>query len=417
MRRSLLSVGTVMAGIFLLQAGNSLFGSFLALRMTIEQFPTPIIGFVVTGYPGGFLLGCLFMPRLVRNFGHIRAFAALASLLCCATLAFAVHIDPWYWVSLRMITGFAAAGMFMVGESWLNEKAPTNLRGKVFAVYMISNMTAASASQLVLGAIDPAGLAFFMVAAGLFSVCVIPIALTGASEPALPSVEALGLVGLYRLSPVAVVGSVTAGLINNAVGSIGPVFAKHIGLGNAEVGTFMAMLLLGGMLLQWPVGRFSDRMDRRRVLLLATVGIVLLALAVAVFGSTSRLLLLGLVLAYGGLAYTIYPLCVSHANDHAGRGQVVSVSAGLLLSWAAGSIAGPSLATLAMTRVGPSGLFYYVAGAATLLALFTLWRISRRASLPSEMRERFVAKSPTTPAAAGLDPRAEAPTAATMEAG
>jgi MFS family permease len=408
MRSWLLAVGTVVAGIFILQAGNGLFGSFFALRMTIEHFPTTVIGLVVTGYPVGFLLGCLLMPYLVRSVGHIRAFAAMASLLCCATLLFAVHVEPLFWGLLRVVTGFAAAGMFMIGESWLAEKAPSAARGKIFALYMISNMIAVSASQLLLGLADPAGLAFYMVSAGLFAVCLIPVTLTRASEPALPSVAALGLVGLYKLSPVAVVGCIGAGLMNTAVGSIGPVYASAIGLDTAGVGTFMAVLLFGGMLLQWPIGRLSDHRDRRHVLLAATVGLLLLALSVGLLGLQSRALLFGLVLVYGGLAYTIYPLCVNHANDHAGRGQVVSVSAGLLLSWAAGSIGGPTLATLAMTYAGPSGLFYYVAGVAALLAMFTLWRIGRRAALPADLREPFVVKSPTTPAAAELHPRAKA---------
>jgi MFS family permease len=406
MRSWLLAVGTVVAGIFILQAGNVLFGSFFALRMTIEHFPTTVIGLVVTGYPLGFLLGCFLMPRLVHSVGHIRAFAAMASLLCCTTLFFAVHIEPLFWGLLRIVTGFAAAGLFMIGESWLAEKAPSATRGKVFALYMISNMTAASLCQLLLGLADPTGLTFYMITAGLFAACLIPVALTRASEPSLPSVEALGLVGLYRLSPVAVVGCIGAGLINTAVGSIGPVYASHIGLDPADVGVFMAVLLFGGMLLQWPIGRLSDRMDRRHVLLLATVGMLALALGVALLGLQSRLLLFGLLLVYGGLAYTIYPLCVNHANDHAGRDQVVSVSAGLLLSWAAGSIGGPTLATLAMSYAGPSGLFYYVAGVAALLAIFTLWRISRRAALPADLREPFVAKAPTTPTAAELHPRA-----------
>ncbi|HUN50865.1 MAG TPA: MFS transporter [Candidatus Sulfotelmatobacter sp.] len=406
MRSWLVAVGTVVIGIFILQAGNGLFGSFFALRMTIEHFPTAVIGLVVTGYPLGFLLGCLFLPRLVRSVGHIRAFAAMASLLCCTTLVFAVHIEPLFWGLLRTVTGFAAAGLFMVGESWLAEKATNAARGKVFALYTISNMTAVSASQLMLGLADPSGYVFYMITAGLFAACLIPVALTRASEPALPSVEPLGLVGLYRLSPVAVVGCIGAGLMNTAVGSIGPVYASAIGFDPAGVGSFMAVLLFGGMLLQWPIGRLSDRWDRRYVLLMTTLGMALLALAVALLGRQSRPALFGLLLFYGGLAYTVYPLCVNHANDHAGRNHVVSVSAGLLLSWAAGSIGGPTLATLAMAYAGPSGLFFYVAGVALLFSLFTLWRIGRRAALPADLREAFVAKSPTTPAAAELNPRA-----------
>ncbi|HYM33478.1 MAG TPA: MFS transporter [Candidatus Cybelea sp.] len=408
MRRALLTAGSVIAGIFILQAGNGLFGSFLAVRMTIESFATPVIGLVVTGYPLGFLLGCLFVPRLVRNVGHIRTFAALAAVLCCTALAFEVLITPAVWGALRLLTGFACAGLFMIGESWLNEKAPSGTRGTVFAIYMISNMTAVSASQLMLAVADPRGPALFMLCAGAFAACLIPVALTRASEPRLPSVEPIGLVGLYRLSPVAVVGCIGTGLMNTALSGIGPVYATHVGLAIAEVGAFMSALQFGGMLLQWPIGRISDRMDRRRVLLAVTTGMIVVALAVAVVGPGSRPLLFLLVALYGGLAYTLYPIAVSHANDHADRGQVVSVSAGLLLAWAAGSVGGPPLATLAMTAFGPSALFLYLAFVAGTLAVFTAWRITRRGAQPKEQRKPFVPKAPTTPLAGELDPRVSA---------
>lgn len=406
MRRSLFVVGSLMAGVFILQAGNGMFASFLALRMTIEHFPTALIGLVVTGYPIGFLGGCVSAGRLIRSVGHIRAFAAFAATLCCATLAFALYVEPFYWLALRVVTGFAASGLFMVGESWLSAKTPSRLRGKVFAMYMISNMTATSASQMMLAAADPAGLTLFMVAAGLFSACLIPVALTRASAPPLPSVEPLSLSHLYRVSPLGVVGCIAAGLINTAVGGVGPVFASRIGLDNAEIGGFMAALLFGGLLLQWPIGRLSDRYDRRHVLLAVTIAMTLLALIMALFGQVSRTGLIVIALIYGGLAYTVYPICVTHANDHTDRRQVVSVSSGLLLSWAAGSIAGPALATLAMTGVGPGGLFFYVALVAAGLSGFIVWRMRQRAPVPTDLQGPFVPQKATTPVAAGLDPRA-----------
>jgi len=406
-----IAVGAVVAGIFLLQAGNSLFASFLALRMNLAHFGDAVIGLVVTGYPFGFLLGCLLAPSVIRAVGHIRTFAVFAAVMSSAALCFPLWIHPGYWLALRLLTGFAAAGLFMVGESWLNEKTPRQMRGKVFALYMISNMTAVSSSQLFLGAADPLGPAFYMLCAALFSACLIPVALTRATAPAVPAISRLSIAALYRLSPLGVVGCIATGLANTAVGGLGPVYANRVGSSFAEVGTFMAFLLFGGMLLQWPIGRLSDRFDRRRVLIGVALANSLVAFAVAWFGETSRPVLLALITVYGGLAYTLYPLSLAHANDHAEPGQVVAVSSGLLLSWAAGSIVGPTIAGGAMTMLGPSGLFFYVSAVTGPLALFGIWRMTRRAAAPIDVQGPFVAQAQTSPAAAELHPRARSPEA------
>ncbi|MCW5729170.1 MAG: MFS transporter [Alphaproteobacteria bacterium] len=410
MRGSLLAVASIIGGIFILQAGNGLLSSFLTLRMALEQFPAPVIGLVVTGYPLGFLIGCLGAPRLIGQIGHIRAFAVLASTFACATLALAVYIEPFFWSMVRILSGFAGAGLFMIGESWLNEKSPQHLRGRIFGLYTISNMTAVSASQFLLTVGNPLDLTLFMLAAGFICASLIPVAMTRSTAPTLPRVRALNVFDLYRLSPVGVVGAISAGLCNTALGSIGLLYGERIGLSTDEIARFMAALLFGGLLLQWPIGRLSDRMDRRKVLTGVMATAVLSALVIALFGQRMGAALYLAILFYGGLVYTVYPLAVAHANDIADRSQVVAVSSGLLLSWSLGSIAGPTLASAAMGLFGPSALFFYTAGVSAFLALFTLWRITRRAAPEKGRQLDFVAKSPTTitPIAAEMHPRAEA---------
>jgi MFS family permease len=405
MHSAVWSLTAIIAGIFMLQGGNGLLGTFLSLRLALEGVPSFLIGVVVASYSGGFLVSCLFGHRLIRGVGHIRAFAVFAATMCCATLAFALYIDPLVWAGFRWLTGMAAAGMFMIGESWLNDRTPSAIRGRVFAIYTISNMIAQSSCQLLLFVADPAGLALFMVTAGLFSACLIPVALTRASAPALPSIEAFGLKQLYRLSPVAVVGCIGAGLVNAAVGGLAPVFALGVGLPSGEVGLFTAALVLGGLLLQWPLGRLSDRYDRRRVLLGVAVAAACAALTLAASAGGPALALVLLAMAFGGTAYSVYPICATHANDHAERSQTVAVSSGLLLSWAIGSVVGPLLATATMGLIGPMGLFLYTASIHVPLALYVLWRMTRRAPVPAEQRGPFVAQSPATPVAGELDPR------------
>lgn len=402
MNATLVQLAAIMAGIFVLQGANGLFGSFLTVRMALEGFPTPIIGLVATGYPVGFLMSCLVAPRLIATVGHIRAFAALAALLSCLTLVFAAFIDPWFWLVVRICTGFAAAGLFMIGENWLSDKTPHAIRGKVFAVYMISNMTAVASGQWALGIADPKALSLFMICAGLFSFCLIPVALSTQPAPVHSKATPLTVFQLYRLSPLGVVGAVSAGLINTAFGGLAPLYATRIGLSPAEVGQFMSAVFFGALLLQWPLGRLSDRIDRRRVIAGVLFAVGGLSLAMALFGHTSHLLLTALGVAYGGFAYTVYSLSLSHAHDFGNPSLRMSISAGMLLSWAAGSIAGPTIAGVAMDHIGPAGLFYYGAVIALLVFLFALWRMTRR---PSPAAAPFVAEAPTTPAAAQLDPR------------
>jgi len=414
MHSAVWSLAAIIAGTFMLQGGNGLLGTFLSLRLALEGVPSFLIGIVVASYSAGFLVTCLFGYRLIRGVGHIRAFAVCGALMCCVTLAFALKVDPFVWAALRLLTGAAAAGMFMIGESWLNDRTPSSIRGRVFAIYSLSNMTAQSSCQLLLFVADPAGLAFFMITAGLFSASLIPVALTRASAPTLPSIEAFGLRRLFLVSPVAVVGCICAGLVNASVGGLAPVFALGVGLGSAEVGLFTAALVLGGMLLQWPLGRLSDRYDRRWVVLgvALTAGTVALSLAALAGGPVLGLVLLAM--AFGGSAYSVYPLCASHANDHASREHAVGVSSGLLLSWAIGSIVGPLIATTSMGLFGPSGLFFYTASISLPLALYVVWRMTRRAPVPAEQRSAFVAQaSAVTPSAqaSAVTPSAQAPAA------
>jgi len=407
MHSAVWSLTAIIAGTFMLQGGNGLLGTFLSLRLALEGVPSFLIGVVVASYSGGFLVTCLFGYRLIREVGHIRAFAVCGAVMCCVTLAFALYVDPFVWAGLRLLTGMAAAGMFMIGESWLNDRTPSSIRGRIFAIYSTSNMVAQSSCQLLLFVADPAGLALFMVTAGLFSACLIPVALTRSSAPVLPSIEAFGLRRLFRISPVAVVGCIAAGMVNASVGGLAPVFALGVGLPSTEVGVFTAALVMGGFLLQWPLGRLSDRYDRRLVLLGVTVTAACVALTLAAMAGGPALGLVALAMAFGGSAFSVYPICATHANDHAERQHTVAVSSGLLLSWAIGSIVGPLLATTAMGWLGPSGLFLYTASISVPLSLYIIWRMTRRAPVPVEQRSPFVAQSPvTTQVATELDPRA-----------
>ncbi len=403
MNATLLSLATIIAGIFILQGANGLFASFLTVRMAHEGFSTSTIGLIATGYPVGFMVSCFLAPKLIRAVGHIRAFAALAAVLSCLTLVFAAWIDARFWFGLRVATGFTAAGLFMIGESWLSDKTPGHIRGKVFAVYTISNMTAVGSAQWMLDFVSVETTALFMVAAGLFTASLVPVALSTHSAPQHRAAAALPVLQLWRLSPLGIVGATASGLINTAFAGLAPLYGLKVGMSPGEVGHFMSAVFFGALFLQWPLGRLSDRIDRRRVIAGVLLAIGILATLIAFFGHQSRPLLIGLGMIYGGFAYTVYSLSLGHANDFASQEQRVAVSAGMLLCWASGSIAGPTLAGFLFEAVGPTGLFLYTGGIAGLVFLFALWRMTRRPS--PALQGAFVAKMPTTPVAAELDPR------------
>ena len=399
-----LALAAITSGIAVVSVGNGLITVFLSVRMTLEAFSTPAIGAVVAGYSIGFLIGCRLVQRVIRQVGHIRAFAVFAALMSASSLAFPALVTVPVWVGLRIVTGFAAAGLFVVAESWLNEKTPTESRGRVFSVYMIATKSAYGAGQLLLMIGDPAGLALFMLAAACFSLCLVPVSLTRAQGPGVPDLTAYGLRKLYQVSPVAVVGCVIAGMNNTSVVGIGPVYAARIGLDVAQIAWFTAAIQFGALALQYPIGRLSDRFDRRRVMLGSAFVTSVLALTVIAVGGGPFWLLLGLAALYGGVSFTIYPVGVAHAADHVQPQHVVAVSGGLLMAWAAGSVVGPMLVTTAMRYGGPGGLFAVIAVQTALLGLFILWRMLQRE--PPETQARFVAPPQTSPAAAELDPRA-----------
>ncbi len=398
MRGVLKSVGPLLLGIGMVLLASSLFNSFLSLRMGIERFPPQLIGFVVSAYFAGFLFGSLWAGAVVARVGHIRAFAAFAAILTGSFLFLALFVSAWAWMAIRVLSGFAIAGIFVVTESWLNDRADSGNRGRILSFYMIVNQMASGLGQQLLQAGDPAGPDLFLVAGALLSVALVPVALSPSAGPPPPSRTALNLIALYRISPLGVVGCFAVGLSNAAFYSLAPLFGQSLGLSVAAIAQFMTVTIFAGMLMQWPVGRLSDRRDRRHVIVGVTSGVVLAAAAIAVVGSWSLPLLLGLVAVYGGLSLTIYPLMVAHANDFTGPGQRVAASAGLLLAYGIGAVIGPILAANIMGWFGPQALFAYVSVISAGLAGFTLYRIGRRAPVPVDARKAFVPVAETTAA-------------------
>ncbi len=409
--------------------GNGILGVLLPVRATLEAFATTSIGLIAAAYSVGFMVGCLSMPYIVRRVGHIRAFAVCAAIAASGVLVMPLAVHPGVWIPLRALSGVCFAGLFMVIESWLNERATRVNRGQILATYMVINLSAVTAGQMVLPLAAPAGFALFAVTAIAITLALVPVGLTTSSAPQPLRQVRLRLGRLYAMSPVGVVGGFFVGLANGAFGGLGAVFATQIGMSVTGVALFMSAALVGGALAQVPIGRLSDRVDRRKVIaaacalaavaggLLALLGDArqggLLVSADVALADLSPLALVAVAALFGAAIYPQYSLCVAHTNDFVGREDFVEASSGLLLTWAIGASIGPVVAAFAMDGLGVGGLFLYTAVAHASFAAFTVYRIGQRAPVPPEERAPYVAAgrpSRSTPVAVDLDPRAPVPT-------
>jgi MFS family permease len=375
---SIKSISSLLLSFGMLLLGNGMVGTLLGIRSRLEEFSTEMTGFIMAGFSVGLLLGALYAVRVVAAVGHIRAFAAFASIMSVAVLAHVLFIDPVTWFVLRVVAGFCMAGMVMVVESWVNERATINTRGQILSLYMMTNYMGAGLGQFMLLVGDPAQFQLFIIASMIYSFALVPILLTGASAPKPSSPQRMKIRTLFAISPVGVFGTVCAGMANSSLNGMGAVFAKEIGLSISEVSTFMAAAILGGMALQFPIGRLSDKFDRRTILITATLATSLAALAVIWAIGQSVAILFVTAAAYGAVCYTIYPLSASQVNDLAAPDRLVQVSAGLLIAFGIGASIGPVIAAQSMAFFGPSGFFLFIIAISAALIVFTTIRIIQR---------------------------------------
>ena len=378
------SAWALLFGLALLMAGNGLQGTLLGVRASIEGFSTQTTGFVMTGYYVGFLLGSILGPKLVKNVGHIRVFAALASILSAAMLLHSIFVEPITWFAIRVMNGFAVAGVYLVVESWLNDAATNRTRGQLLSVYMVILLGGMAAGQFLLNVADPAGFELFILVSVLVSLSLVPISLSVTRAPKFDTPSRVSWRTMYESSPLGVVGCFIVGIAQGALLGMGAVYANEIGMGVADVSLFMAMTLAGGMVLQWPIGRLSDIFDRRVIITAVTILAAIVALVGALFGEQSTPILLAAIFVFGGLCFSLYSLCIAHSNDHLQPEQMVAASGTLILVGGLGASAGPALAAALMSVFGPAGFFWCLCAVHAAIGLFALYRMTRRAAIPTD---------------------------------
>jgi len=390
----------ITAGILL--AGNGLQGTLIALRGAQEGFSAGLIGFMGTAYFAGFFLGCLFITRLLRAVGHIRCFASLAALAASGTLTLVLVIDPAVWIVMRFVVGFCFAGLFTTIESWINSGVANENRARALAFYRIIDLGSVTVSQFLIPLFGPEGFLIFGVMAIMITLSLVPVSLADRSNPTPPAEMSLDLKGVWALSPLACMGCIVAGLSNSAFRLVGPVYAEGIGLSITEIAVFISLGVIGGVVLQYPLGSLSDRWDRRWVLLITSAASMVLALAIAFLAGDDRTANFVLIFLFAAFAMPIYSLAAAHANDFAGKGGYVKVAAALMFFYSIGAIVGPLVSSFLMERFGLHALFHYSAAVYALFVAGTVWRMAARAAPPRAQRGRFSALLRTSPIFARL---------------
>ncbi|HVO46439.1 MAG TPA: MFS transporter [Steroidobacteraceae bacterium] len=384
----------LLLGMGVLMLGAGLQGTLLGLRATQEGFPTPVIGVIMSSYYVGYLIGTRAAPRLVVRIGHIRVFAALAAIAGAAILVQGSFIHPVPWALMRLMSGLCFAGIYVVAESWLNDRASRTNRGTLLAIYMAVLYIGLGSSQFLLVLANPSTPTPFMLVAVLISLAMVPIVVSAHQTPERAVPRPVRYRDLYRNSPLGVVAVTMSGMISSIIFGMGPVYTRLSGLGTSGVATFMAVSILTAVLTQYPVGRLSDRMDRRTVIAIVCTIATSAAVSIVIFPRLPHPVFLVLAALFSGFALTLYSLAVSHVNDKLEPAQMVAASSALLLLNGTAAAVGPVLAGSLMAAYGPKAYFATLATLTGALTIYDLWRKIRRRPVPKAQKGPFITVHP-----------------------
>ncbi|MEE8601188.1 MFS transporter [Euzebya tangerina] len=376
-------------GLGLLMIGNGLNGAVIGVRSASEGFGLTITGVIMAGFFAGFLLAPTVVFRLLRTVGHVRVFAGLASTASSAVLVHAIAVFPASWTAMRFIFGFCVAGLYIVIESWLAEMTTAANRGRVMAIYMIVWLAGLGAGQYLIALGDPTTFRLFIVSSVLVSMSLVPITLKSSTAPPSESAEKVSVLELIRIVPTGVIGSFMGGATAGILLGLGAVYATAVGLSLDRTGTFLVAPMIGAMILQWPIGRLSDRVSRRLVIFfVALIGLATSG-SLALIPSQSVLVLV-LMAALGGTLFPLYSLIVSYTIDWVPPGKVSGAAAKLIGINGSGAFLGPLAAAPLMSVYGPSWFFWCMAVAFGVVVAYLAWRLVVKEAMPRELQKQFV---------------------------
>lgn len=377
----------------LLMVGNGLQGTVLGVRGEAEGYSASVLGFVMSAYFVGFVGGTQATPWLLRRVGHIRVFAALASLISAAFILFAAVVHPVSWLILRLIIGFCFSGVYVVAESWLNDRATNETRGQTMSAYVAVQMLGIVVAQGLLNVGDPGGYDLFVIMSVMVSISFLPILLSSSPVPVFETTRRMSLGRLFETSPLGCVGIFLLGTVFACLFGMAPVYAADQALTRVQISIFIGAIYLGGMILQLPIGWVSDRMDRRVLIAMTTaIGAVSGMVGALVGGSFPLLVVVGFLV--GGMANPLYSLLVAYVNDMLDLEDMASASGGLIMLNGVGAMGAPIAVGVVMDYVGGGGFFLFIAAAMGLITSYAVWRMTQRPATPVDETGPVVLMSP-----------------------
>ena len=420
MFKILKSSWALFTGYFILMVAHGFQGNLLGVRSVIEEFNFLATGSIMSGYFVGYFIGANSIPNLVSRVGHIRVFAALASMASLSILIHAVFVNPIIWTMARFITGFALVGIFIVMESWLNDRANNRTRGQLLSVYMFITLIGISLGSLLLNFSSPDKYEPFILISLLLSFALIPILLTKRKAPKFKKQGFINIKGLFKTSPLATVSMFCTGLIHSALFSLGAVYAAKMNFTILEISLLLFIITVCGGLFQWPIGYFSDKSDRRLIIIICTfVAAVFAFLAIYVSGASlenmylaisadrNKILFFLFVGIYAGMAIPLFTLNLAYINDYMEKAKFVSAGAGMQIIFGFGAMMGPFLCSTLMSAFGTNGFFIYLLIFHLIIGLFGLYRITRRETVENPDNTFTPLPRNITPAGLELDPDAD----------
>ncbi len=383
----LLSMWALFLGVLAMMLGNGLQGTAMGVRAINEEFAVTVIGFIQAAYYVGFLAGSRFTIRALSKVGHVRVFAALASMASTAFVLPALLVNPVAYLAMRLVIGFCMAGLYVVVESWLNDQATPETRGRTLSIYMVVTMGGVTGGQLLLNVADPNGFELFVIASVLVSISLVPMALSESSAPPLPAVGRLPFKTLFGIVPTGVIMMFLSGAAAGAVFAFAPVYAARIGMSTAQISLFIAMALFGSMIFQMPIGYISDKVPRRGVMAVCAAGAT--AASFVGIGTSTGTDALVVMFVIGATSFPLYSLAIAYTNDWISDDQRVGASGLLVMINGVGAVLGPLVASVLMSQFGSSAYFWILVGTHGAMLCYLMYRIVVRDAVAVEDQSQY----------------------------
>ncbi|MGE0502315.1 MAG: MFS transporter [Rhizobiaceae bacterium] len=374
------AVASVILSMALVAIGNGLLFAYVPVRLGTEGYAPTWAGLILTGLSAGGIVGCFMTGSVVRRVGHARAYMTFSAMIILSSVVITAGIHPWLWIASRALYGFAICGLFIIAQSWLNDAVGNSIRGRVMAIFYIAYIAGLGLGSLALSFVDITTQAAPIIAIAFGALSIIPVGLTTLKAPPPPEAASIALAKAWRISPVGLVGMLAVGGLSMMVAGFAPIHATASGFTQSEVSILMVSMQFGTILLQLPLGWFSDRTDRRYALIAAAILVIVAGAAASQTIGAPYLLTVAIFLIWSGATESIYSISSAHANDRASKDDLVALSSTMLFAWSLSGFLIPGAATALTAGFGTQAFMYIAVGIAALFAIFVGWRVTRAAA-------------------------------------